>query len=443
MVREVILPKLGQTMTEGSIVSWLKKEGDPVRRGEVIFELETDKATLDVESPAAGYVRKILIPEGQVVPVLTPVALISRTADEDISTYSPHRTSASDAIAASSESESVVTQPKSREIDGAQPTTERILSSPRARKVAREKQINLALVTGTGPEGRIVERDIDRYLQSMPKATPVARRIADQQGVDLREVTGSGGRGQITKADVERILVEESPPADVLMEVPVSGIRAVISTRMQQSHQTTAPVTLTTEVDATSFVEALKELRTKLFNQLDFKLSYNDLLIKMVVHALGEYPYMNARLKEETIHHIKKVHIGLAVDTSRGLLVPVLPDADDKGLIEIAKEVRGLVERARSGKALPNELSGSTFTITNLGMFEIDAFTPIINMPEGAILGVGCIKARPAAVEGEICIRQMMWLSLTFDHRLVDGGPAARFLQRIKQLVESPYLLLA
>ena len=227
---------------------------------------------------------------------------------------------------------------------------------------------------------------------------------------------------------------------------PLSGVRAVVARRMFESHQATAPVTLTTEADATAFVEVRERLKEGLADELGFNLGYNDLLIKLVAHALREFPYVNARLEGDhqtgAIRQLSEINVALAVDTERGLLVPLVRGADRKGLVEIARAVRDLIERVQAGTALPDELSGSTFTITNLGMYEIDAFTPIINLPETAILGVGRIKPRPAVVDGEVCVRQMVWLSLTFDHRLVDGAPAARFLQRIKQLIEEPYLLL-
>jgi pyruvate dehydrogenase E2 component (dihydrolipoamide acetyltransferase) len=232
---------------------------------------------------------------------------------------------------------------------------------------------------------------------------------------------------------------------EAVKELPLSGARAVIAQRMHESHDVTAPVTLTMEVDATNFVALRERLKVSLADELDFNLGYNDLLIKLAVHALQRFPYMNAQLDAAAgvIRHFDAVHVGLAVDTERGLLVPVLRDADRKGLAEVARELRGLVDRARAGKALPDELSGGTFTLTNLGMFEIDAFTPIINLPEAAILGVGRIKDRPAALAGKLCVRQVMWLSLTFDHRLVDGTPAARFMQYVKSLIEEPYLWLA
>jgi pyruvate dehydrogenase E2 component (dihydrolipoamide acetyltransferase) len=335
----------------------------------------------------------------------------------------------------------------------------RLFASPRARKLAREREVDLAQVSGTGPGGRVVERDVMAVLETLPKATPVARRLADQAGLDLRAVRGSGPGGRITKDDVERALAESqvaeaAVPATPEHETvrpetlkPMTGVRAVIARRMAESHQTTAPVTLTTEADATAFVEVREGLKASLADELGFNLGYNDLLIKLVARALREFPYMNARLEDTgdgsgVIRHLGEVNVALAVDTERGLLVPVVRAADRKELAEIAREVRELVARAQSGQALPDELSGSTFTITNLGMYEIDAFTPIINLPETAILGVGRIVARPAVVDGGVGVRQLMWLSLTFDHRLVDGAPAARFLQRIKQFIEEPYLLL-
>jgi len=447
-IKEVILPKLGQTMEFGTIIEWLKQEGDQVQRGEVLFTVESDKATLEVESPTKGYLRKILVPAGEEHPVLIPVALITKEADEDISSWQAGKSAGLQIEESANErmSESVV---QTKEISETSQVSDRIFSSPRARKLARERGVELALVAGSGPNGRIVERDIVTYLESTPKATPVAQRVAEQAGVDLREVQGSGPGGRITKADVEGAAVPAPPvhtaaaAPTTAAEVPMSGVRSVIARRMHAGHSETAPVTLTMEVDATDLVQIRERLKASLADKLGFSIGYNDLLIKIVARALREFPYMNARLDGDTIHQLGEVHVALAVDTERGLLVPVVRDADRKGMAEFAAELRDVIERARAGTALPDELSGSTFTITNLGMFEVDAFTPIINLPEAAILGVGRIKDYAAVVEGEVTVRKMMWLSLTFDHRLVDGAPAARFLQRIKQYVEEPYLLLA
>ena len=445
-IKEVILPKLGQTMEFGTIIEWLKQEGDQVQRGEVLFTVESDKATLEVESPTKGYLRKILVPAGEEHPVLIPVALITKEADEDISGYESQVPGSK--LQVVEQSSALVPEPGTLEPETSN-RAGRIFSSPRARKLARERGVDLVLVAGSGPDGRIVERDIVSFLESAPKATPVAQRVAEQAGVDLRAVAGTGPGGRITKADVEGAAIPAPSTSAVAAaptaaaEVPMSGVRAVIARRMHAGHSETAPVTLTMEVDATALVQIRERLKASLADKLGFNIGYNDLLIKIVARALREFPYMNARLDGDTIHQLDEVHVALAVDTERGLLVPIVRDADRKGMAEFAAELRGVIERARAGTALPDELSGSTFTITNLGMFEIDAFTPIINLPEAAILGVGRIKDCAAVVGGEIAVRKMMWLSLTFDHRLVDGAPAARFLQRIKQYVEEPYLLLA
>lgn len=452
MVTEVILPKLGQTMEEGAIIEWFKKEGDPVARGDLLFSVESDKAVLEVEATAKGFLRKILVHAGQVVPVLTVVALIARTVDEDISS---HLAPAS-AVATAQRPAQVGTAEPTEPASGVAktepvPATGRIFASPRARKTATEKGLDLALITGSGPNGRIVESDVLDYLTARPKATPMAVKTAAALGVDLAQVTGTGISGRITKADVEAATEAEAPtvaplPAETLPveTVPMSGVRRIIAERMAASDTTTARVTLVTEADATAFVEARSQLKASVTEEWGFAPAYNDLLGLIVARALREFPYMNARLDSsgEFIEQLKYVNLGMAVDTERGLLVPVIRDADAKGLRAFGAEFRTLIERAQSGKSLPDDLTGGTFTITNLGMYDIDAFTPIINLPEAAILGVGRIQPKPVVRDGTIVARDMWTLSLTFDHRLVDGAPAARFLHRIKQLVENPYLLL-
>ncbi len=450
MITEVILPKLGQTMEEGAIVEWLKREGDSVNRGDPLFTVESDKAVLEVEATTRGFLRKILVPPSQSVPVLTVVALISREANEDISAYAAPTTAAAPAAP-------IATEPV-RETREPVPASGRLFASPRARMTAQQKGIDLAQVTGTGPQGRIVERDVLDHLAALPKAapppvaprpraTPVAERTAGVLGVDLATVSGSGLSGRIMKADVEAAVQAVSPPlveGPVAESVPMTGLRRIIAERMAASDAATARVTLVTEADATAFVQAREELKASVAEEWGFAPGYNDLLALIVARALREFPYMNARLSADgsSIERLPYVNLGLAVDTERGLLVPVIRDADQKGLRALGTEFRTLVERARVGKSLPDDLSGGSFTITNLGMYDVDAFTPIINLPEAAILGVGRIQPKPVVRDGQIVARQMWTLSLTFDHRLVDGAPAARFLQRIKQLVENPFLLL-
>ena len=453
MVTEVILPKLGQTMEEGTIVEWVKKEGDPVKRGDLLFVFESDKATLEVEATARGFLRKILVPVGETVPILTVVALITRTADEDIEGYQVEGSKVQKVEAQGLALEPAVPQPSTLKPETLQPATSRIFASPRARKLAREKDVVLALVTGTGPNGRIVERDVLAYLTLRPKATPMALKTADAFGVDIATLSGTGVSGRVMKADVEAaaqvaavLPLPPAPPVEVpaVESVPLTGVRRIIAERMAASVHTAARVTLVTEADATAFVEAREQLKASVADEWGFAPGYNDLLAIIVARALREFPYMNARFSADgqAIERLSAVNLGMAVDTERGLLVPVIRDADQKGLRAFGTEFRALMERARAGRATPEDLSGGTFTITNLGMHEIDAFTPIINLPEAAILGVGRIQPKPVVRDGEIVVRQMWTLSLVFDHRLVDGAPAARFLQRIKQLIENPYLLL-
>jgi pyruvate dehydrogenase E2 component (dihydrolipoamide acetyltransferase) len=408
MVTEVILPKLGQTMEEGTIIEWVRKEGDPVERGDLLFIFESDKATLEVEATARGFLRKILVPVGKTVPILTVVALITRTADEDIESYQ-----AEGPEVQRMEAQVPALEPATLPLPALEPATGRTLASPRARKLAREKGVDLALVTGSGPHGRIVERDVLDYLTLLPKEAP-------------------------TPLPAPPMVV---PTAE---SVPLTGLRRIIAERMAASAQTTARVTLVTEADATALVEAREQLKDSVAEEWGFAPGYNDLLGIIVARALREFPYMNARLSDDgqAIERLSAVNLGMAVDTERGLLVPVIRNADQKGLRAFGTEFRALVERARAGKATPEDLTGGTFTVTNLGIYEIDAFTPIINLPEAAILGVGRIQPKPVVHDSEIVVRQMWTLSLVFDHRLVDGAPAARFLQRIKQLVENPYLLL-
>jgi pyruvate dehydrogenase E2 component (dihydrolipoamide acetyltransferase) len=461
MATEVILPKLGQTMEEGTLVEWLKQEGDEVKRGEILFTVESDKATLESEAPARGFLRKILVQAGETVPVLTPVAIITKTADEDIGEFqvSGVQVAGSDVQPEAVESRTV--ESEGFEPETLKPATGRIFASPRARMRASEWGVDLALVSGTGPGGRIVERDVQAYVESQPKATPVAIKVAADLGVDLKTVTGTGVGGKITREDVEAAAAAmrpaapaipaaamapvpafKVPSAEVASTIPLSGLRGIIAERMAFSAHTAARVTLVTEVDATAFVEARTRLKDAVSGEWGFAPGYTDLLVLIVARSLREYPYMNARLNGETIEQLAHVNVGVAVDADRGLLVPVLRDADQMGLHELGTRFREVVGRAREGKSMPDELTGGTFTITNLGMFDIDAFTPVMNPPELAILGVGRIQPKPVVVEGEVVVRQMVTLSLAFDHRLVDGAPAARFLQRIKRLMENPYLLL-
>jgi pyruvate dehydrogenase E2 component (dihydrolipoamide acetyltransferase) len=343
----------------------------------------------------------------------------------------------------------------------------RIFASPRARKLAAEKHVDLAPIPATGGGGaRVVERDVRAYLHQLPKATPVAQKIAGAAGVDLRGLTGTGIHDKITRGDVQQALRDGYRPAtngqthastqhslplaassqdDVAERIPLKGVRGIIAERMGASAHTTARVTLIMEVDASELVAMRERLKPRLGVKWGFAPGYNDLLAKIVALALRAFPYMNARLAGDAIERLAHINLGMAVDTERGLLVPVIRDADRKTLHEFGTEFRALVARARTGRSLPDDLASGTFTITNLGMYDVDAFTPVINLPEVAILGVGRITRKPVVRDDTdtLVVRHMWTLSLVFDHRLVDGAPAARFLQHIKELIEEPYLQLA
>ena len=433
------MPKLGLTMTEATLVEWLKADGDPVEKGEPLFVLESDKSTLEIEAPASGTLR-ILVPAGETVAVHTPIARLGRgpeggSREPGIRHQAPASPSpVSDALI-----------PDTRSLIPG--TRSSIAASPKARALARHLGVSLAGIDGTGARGMIVAADVERGGRAV-KASPVASRLADQSGLDLSAVAGSGPSGRIMRQDVEEALAlrregfapaagEALSPGPERGLQPLGGLRAIIAERLSASWRERPHVTLTTEADATNLVSARQQLTA----ELGQKVVYDALLVALVARALREQPQVNARLAEGGIEQLPQINIGVAVDTERGLLVPVVRDAAARSLVQIQRALAELVERAMAGRSLPDDLSGGTFTITNLGMFEIDAFTPIINPPESAILGVGRIVARPVAVDRQVVVRDMVTLSLSFDHRLIDGAPAARFLQRVKQLVERPFAL--
>ena len=395
---ELFIPQLGQTVEEVKLVSWRVQDGEKVRQGQEVLEVETDKAVFDVEATADGTIHFGPFQIGDMVPVLTVVAIIG-DPDAAFVTSSPKEET-----------------PKGSEIEIPQ-----ALTTPRTvRETAPVKGEKLF-------------------------ASPRARRLADAKGVDLTRVTPSGGSGiRISEADVMAYLntagaaASVLPGAEISAVVPLKGVRGVIAERMAASSQTTARVTLFMEVDATLFSALREKLKDEKEQAWGFKPGYNDLLVKVCAGALKQLPYMNARINGGQIEQLARIHIGVAVDAERGLYVPVIKDADRKTLHEIGSEFRQHVEDIRSSRILPEALSGGTFTITNLGMYDVDGFTPVINLPEAAILGVGRILDKAVVVEGKVTVRKMMVLSLAFDHRLVDGAPAARFLQVIKEMIESP-----
>jgi pyruvate dehydrogenase E2 component (dihydrolipoamide acetyltransferase) len=430
MAVDFIIPKLGDNVTEATIVDWLVEDGAEVNEGDDIIELETDKAVVPVPANASGTIKLGPYTAGDTVAIDAVVATIGGRASE----FAPGA------------------------VEQSKPDHE---ASP-------EPAADAAPQSQPAPD----------HPDSAPKATPVAQKMAADMGVNLTEINGSGAHGKITKADVLQTSGAEPPapaapmpdpkpqpasapapapkpqpvqptaqPAtpeeNILERVPLKGIRGIIARRMLESVQNTARVTLVSEVDATELVALREQLKARYAEAWGFAPGYNELLAMIVANGLKEFPFMNARFAAdgESIEYLKPINMGMAVDTPRGLLVTVIRDLDKKGLQEIGSEFRGLVKRARDSKSGPDDLTGSTFTISNLGMNRVDAFTPVINMPEAAILGVGRINEKPVVKDGEIVIRKMLTLSLVFDHRLTDGAPAARFLDFVCEIIEEPYLL--
>jgi len=447
MAEEFFIPQLGQTVEVVTLVGWLVQDGEKVGQGQAVMEVETDKAVFPVEANAKGYIHIGPFNAGDVLPVLTVVAIIGKQEDKfEVKGSTPAVTESEPAPAEKVDAEVA----PSAEAAAAR-ESDRVFVSPRARKLAAETSVDVARVTPTGYEGiRVTERDVREYLNQLPKATPVAQRMAADVGVDLRAVVGSGPGGRIVKHDVTRAtqpttvpIAAALPVADVVERIQLKGVRSIIAERMGTSVHTTARVTLMMEVDATEFVAARDRIKSRVSQEWGFAPGYNDLVARIVSVALRKFPYMNARLAPDAVELLGHVNIGMAVETDRGLLVPVVKDVDQKSLRQFGEEFRRMVDGARAGRSMPDDLAGGTFTITNLGMYDVDAFTPVINLPEAAILGIGRIAPKAVPHGAEIVVRQMWTLSLVFDHRLVDGAPAARFLQYIKQLIEEPYLLLA
>ncbi|MBN1263908.1 MAG: 2-oxo acid dehydrogenase subunit E2 [Anaerolineales bacterium] len=438
MTKEVYIPKMGQTVEEVTIVSFLVEDGTRVSEGDEILEVETDKAVFGIEAEVDGFVHFGPFKLHDVVPILTVVAVIGK---ED------------DVFSAAGKSDVSITAPQKKEKSTSEPVKEpaqpemlkensrRQFISPRAKKLAEKHGLDLSLITATGAGGqRIQEKDVLRYLEQLPDATPVAKRIAQTRNIDLSQISPAQPGGKISKQDVEEYLAahlsggRDEEPQQVTHDKEMTGIRRIIAEKMLASSRQTAPVTLFMDADAGVMVK-LRE--TKKASAEDGKAAgFNEIIARIVAKTMETYPYMNARITGDRIQWLQDIHIGIAVDTERGLVVPVVKNANRLGVDAIFKEFIRLLNGIRSAKSTPDDLIGGTFTITNLGAYDVRAFTPIINLPESAILGLGKIEDRVVPSGDGIRIRKMMTLSLTFDHRLVDGAPAARFLQAIKNGIE-------
>lgn len=428
MATKVTMPQMGFDMTEGKVARWLKKIGDPVKQGEAVVEIETDKVNIESEAQGDGVLREILVTEGSTVPVKTMIAIIG-APDEDLTAIKaeaglvPMHSERSEA-----ESKNVV-QPIA---PAAAPTAGdgRIKASPLAKRIAQEKGLNLATLNGTGPGGRIIKRDIDAALTAMPvtSAPVIAAPVATAPSEPVKPIVA---------APTPAIL---GPSVLKAEEVTPTKLRQTIAKRMVAAKQSVPHFYVTTEID---MAEAMA-LRAKLNALVDDagKISVNDLVVKATAVALTHFPAINASFGENAIVRHGTVNMGIAVALEQGLITVVVADADRKPLAQIAREARDIVGRAKSGKARPEELQGSTFTISNLGMFDVDEFIAIINPPEAAILAVGSVRDVPVVKNGQVVPGKTMKVTISADHRVTDGAEAAKFLQDVKRNLEEPLRLL-
>jgi pyruvate dehydrogenase E2 component (dihydrolipoamide acetyltransferase) len=394
---EIVMPKLGLTMTEGLIVEWRKKEGDPVTKGDILFVLETEKVTYEVEAPEDGTIGKILVKEQETVPVGAIVAYLLKPGESAAAiTATP---------AAAPRAEAASPAP------AAAPAGGRVKASPLARKVAREYGIDLAAVAGTGPGGRVLRQDVEK-------------------------AKASGIQKPATAAPAP------AAPAAEEKLVPFTGMRRTIAKKMLQSKLESAQTYMSNTVDASKLQQYREALLPFVEKKYGVRLTITDLMMKVTAAALREHPVVNTRWTDKGILYLPEVHMGMAMALAEGLIVPVIKSINAKSLGQIALDRTALIKKGKTNSFLPDDIKGSTFTLSAMGMFGIEQFTAIINQPENAILGVAAIIDKPVVVKGQIVIRPMMNVNLSYDHRTIDGAEAGKFMQTLKAFIEDPVMIL-
>jgi pyruvate dehydrogenase E2 component (dihydrolipoamide acetyltransferase) len=439
MATKMLMPLLGQTMEEGTIIKWFKSEGDRIKAGEPLLEVMTDKVNMEVEAPESGVLRKILAQPDDVIPVKDPICVIG-SADEPIDDLLAAKPEpAETAEAAAPEPDRPFEVPVAPAIAAAL----RVFASPSARRVAGEHGVDVGALAGrgTGPGGRIVEKDVLDYLAAAPKATPLAAKIAAELGVDTAGVTGTGIGGKVVGEDVRMAAASPGQAAGIGQIIPFKGMRKAVAQNVALSAQTAVHVTLVAEVDMTECVKLRKSMLPDVESRFGVRISYTDIIVKAVCRAIQDKPIVNSSLEGEQIVVHDRICIGIATAVEGGLVVPVVKDAQAKSIPQISKEIKELVARTRSGQFAAEDFKGGTFTITNLGTYGVDSFTPVITPGQSAILGVCRIVEKPAVVSGAVAVRSMMNLCLSFDHRVMDGAPAAEFLARLREILELPGLM--
>ena len=440
MAEKIIMPKQGLQMTEGTITKWLVKEGDKVEIGQPLFEMETDKNTIQIDSTAAGEVLKLVAKEDETVPITETIAIVGKKGEDfaDLLPKKEEKKPEPEPAPAAPTAPAVKAAPAAPAAPAADDVTPialeggRIFVTPRAKMTAERKNLDYKTVKGTGPSGLIIERDI--LAAAAVKASPVAKAIAARKGVSVTTVTGTGENGKIVKHD---ILSGDANLAREDKVIPISGMRKVIADNMMNSVQSMAHAYHKVAVD----MSQAKLIRAA-FKKAEKKVSFNDIIIMALGRALQEHPRMNALVEDGKITEKGSVNIGIAVAVDNGLIVPTVRDVQNMTLGEIHDESARLIAKTKAGGLKKEDYSGGTFTVSNLGMFGIDEFTAIVNPPQVGILAVGAMTDTPVVRDGQIVVRPMMNLVLTYDHRVIDGAPAAQFLSRLKELLENPYLMI-
>ncbi len=433
MVQPIIMPKPGQMTETCTVLRWLKKEGDALKKGDVLFEIETDKAAREVESFYDGTLLKVVVGEGVTAPVATVCGFIGSPGEAVPEVQAPPPVAATAAAPAAApapraaEAAPAIPPPVAAGPSTAPAAPPVFRISPRAKRLARESLVDPRKVSGTGPGGRVVERDVKAYVEakgvSRIRWTAGARALAAKEAIDALDLEATGDDGRIRVEDVERAVAEKPKP--------MSRMRQVIAQRLSQSVVTAPHFFVTTSVDMTDLAAWRTELK-----KAGAPYTVTDFILRAVIQNLTEFPAFNSTTDGKSVRWISRVHLGLAVSVEAGLVVPVIRDAGRLTIGQIHDRAADLAAKARAGKLAPDEMAGSTFTVSNMGMMNVESFTAIINPPEAAILAVSSILPRAAAKDGEVVVRQMMTLTLSADHRLIDGAMAARFLNALKTKIE-------
>ncbi|SFE39442.1 pyruvate dehydrogenase E2 component (dihydrolipoamide acetyltransferase) [Bacillus sp. OV194] len=411
MAINVIMPKLGMAMKEGTVSVWNKKVGDSVQKGELIASINSEKIEKEIESPGEGVLLEIAVEEGQGVPPGTPIAYIGQPNETIVKKEAREEAAAS--ISAEPKRQTLTV--KEQEKTDSPAAGEKVRISPVARKMAAQANLDIQNLTGTGPGGRITKEDVQKALET---------------------------KSQMSQPEPAALKQNESPALADQPSRPLSGIRKIIAERMQRSLLNTAQLTINMKVDITELKTLQAQSAPSVQRRFGAKLTLNDFIARAVVLSLQEHPVMNSTFIENSIQESENVHLGMAVALANGLVVPVIKNAESLSLSQLSAAIRTAADQAREGKLSSEEMKGSTFTVTNLGAYGVEHFTPILNPPESGILGVGAADDQPVYIGEQLERRSILPLSLTFDHRIVDGAPAAAFLKTIRQYLEGPFAML-